>query len=401
MKADRHIIYQMSERNLQTSVNVLREAISEACRNLIERETLVELIALAAVAGEHVLIVGAPGTAKSEAVRRMAQATGGNYFEYLLGRFTEPSEIFGPVDLRKLKEGIVETETSGMLPEAEIAFLDEIFLGSTAILNTLLGILNERVYRRGHTRMKCPLRVCVGASNSLPEDESLAAFADRFLVRLFVEPIPDPLLENLLEGGWELGRKSFAHRADIAEIDFLSEAAMTVRLDAVRPRLAQIIRTLRNNGVGITDRRAVKIQKLIAAAAVLDGRLEAVAGDLWTIIYAIPTGEQQALARDLLQELLSETGNQTLPFAAEEASRGMQARAERIVNSAREILDNLPSPADAAELLAWKLKLEGIAREIDAGFNSETVPEDLNEIRAAILAALESPVAEVSDNIAV
>ena len=391
----------MSERNLQTSVAALREAISEACRNLIERETLVELIALAAVAGEHVLIVGAPGTAKSEAVRRMAQATGGNYFEYLLGRFTEPSEIFGPVDLRKLKEGIVETETSGMLPEAEIAFLDEIFLGSTAILNTLLGILNERVYRRGHTRMQCPLRVCVGASNSLPDDESLAAFADRFLVRLFVEPIPDPLLENLLEGGWELGRKSFAHRADIAEIDFLSETAMTVRLGAVRSRLAQIIRTLRNNGIGITDRRAVKMQKLVAAAAVLDGRLEAAGGDLWVIIYAIPTGEQQALARDLLRELLSETANETLPFAAEEASRGMQARAARIANHAGEILANPPSPADAVEQTAWKLKLEGIAREIDAGFNSETVPDDLNEIRAAVVAALGNPVTETSENIAV
>ena len=148
--------------NLETSVEAIRFAIAEAGKNLIERETLVELVALAAVAGEHVLIIGAPGTAKSEAVRRIAKATGGEYFEYLLGRFTEPSEIFGPVDLRKLKEGIVETETSGMLPEAEIAFLDEIFLGSTAILNTLLGILNERIFRRGHTRMKVPLRVCVG-----------------------------------------------------------------------------------------------------------------------------------------------------------------------------------------------------------------------------------------------
>jgi len=73
-----------------------------------------------------------------------------------------------------------------MLPEAEIAFLDEIFQGSSAILNTLLGILNERVFRRGHTQLRCPLRICVGASNSLPTDESLAAFADRFLVRVFV-----------------------------------------------------------------------------------------------------------------------------------------------------------------------------------------------------------------------
>src|ERR671932_1737359 len=145
----------------------LRRAVSDAARGLIERESLVELVALAAVAQEHVLVIGPPGTAKSEAVRRVARATGGVYFEYLLGRFTEPSEIFGPVGLRKLQDGTVETDTMGMLPEAEIAFLDEVFQGSTAILNTLLGLLNERVFRRGHTRVTCPLRVCVGASNAL------------------------------------------------------------------------------------------------------------------------------------------------------------------------------------------------------------------------------------------
>src|SRR5918994_233075 len=106
----------------------LRSVISTATTGLVEREALVEMVALSAVAEEHVLVIGPPGTAKSEAVRRIARATGGQYFEYLLGRFTEPSEIFGPVDLRRLKEGVVETEIAGMLPEAEVAFLDEIFL---------------------------------------------------------------------------------------------------------------------------------------------------------------------------------------------------------------------------------------------------------------------------------
>ena len=112
----------------------LRSAVRAAARGLVDREPLVELVALSAVAREHLLVIGPPGTAKSVAVRRIAQATGGRYFEYLLGRFTEPNEIFGPVDLRKLREGAVETDVSGMLPEAEIAFLDEIFQGSgTAI----------------------------------------------------------------------------------------------------------------------------------------------------------------------------------------------------------------------------------------------------------------------------
>lgn len=375
----------MSEK-LEKSVEAIRFAIAEASKNLIERETLVELVALAAVAQEHVLIIGAPGTAKSEAVRRIAKATGGNYFEYLLGRFTEPSEIFGPVDLRKLKEGTVETETMGMLPEAEIAFLDEIFLGSTAILNTLLGILNERIFRRGHTRMKCPLRVCVGASNALPNDESLSAFADRFLVRLFVEPIADPMLESLLEGGWDLAKKDFSHAAKIEDIDNLSQLVSTVNLTDVRPNIAQAVRILRSAGINISDRRAVKMQRLIASAAILDGRTTAQANDLWTLIYAVPTHEQQSLARDSLHELLAETENKTLPFAAEDASLGALARATRLVNIANEILQNRPEESENQE--AWKLKIEGIAREIDAGFNAETMPKDLAETRAKVVEIL-------------
>src|SRR5207244_13106988 len=121
-----------------------------------------------AVADEHVLVIGPPGTAKSEAARRVAATLGARYFEYLLSRFTEPSEIFGPVDLRRLREGVVETETAGMLPEAEVAFLDEVFLGSTAILKPLLAILNGRVFRRGSTIKRCPLRLCVGARNLTP-----------------------------------------------------------------------------------------------------------------------------------------------------------------------------------------------------------------------------------------
>ncbi len=188
---------------LKDAAASLRSAAKSAARGLVEREALVDLILLSAVAGEHMLVIGPPGTAKSAAVRRVAQVLDGRYFEYLLGRFTEPSELFGPIDIRKLKEGLVETATEGMLPEAEIVFLDEVFLGSTAVLNTLLGVLNERRFRRGHTVVSCPLKICVGAANHLPDDESLAAFGDRFLVRYFVESVPDSQLESLLTQGWQ------------------------------------------------------------------------------------------------------------------------------------------------------------------------------------------------------
>jgi len=106
---------------LSDPAGALRAALHDVTRNLVDRETMVELIALAAVAGEHVLVIGPPGTAKSVAVRRMASAIGGSYFEYLLGRFTEPNEIFGPVNLSRLREGTVETDTAGMLPEAHVS----------------------------------------------------------------------------------------------------------------------------------------------------------------------------------------------------------------------------------------------------------------------------------------
>src|SRR6266404_6938127 len=301
----------------------LRQAIADAANGLVERETLVELIVLAAVAQEHLLVIGPPGTAKSVAVHRVAETIGGRYFEYLLGRFTEPNEIFGPVDLRKLKEGVVETEVSGMLPEAEIAFLDEIFQGSTAILNTLLGILNERVFRRGHTQLTCPLRICVGASNNLPTDESLAAFADRFLVRVFVEAIDDPQLETLLDSGWRLDHSKFSELASMDDIDSLAEGAQTVDLGAVRPQLAHLLRILRSAGVVLSDRRVVKAQSLVAAAAVLAGRSRPSDADLWPLIYVVPTQEQQEIARESLRDLLRHTENATLPAAgdSDEADR--------------------------------------------------------------------------------
>jgi MoxR-like ATPase len=387
-------------KSLPEAASALRDALSDATRGLIEREALAQMVALAGVAEEHVLVIGPPGTAKSEAVRRIAGAVNGRYFEYLLGRFTEPSEIFGPIDLRRLKEGVVETETEGMLPEAEFAFLDEIFRASTAILNTLLGILNERVFRRGHSVIRCPLRVCVGASNALPEDESLAAFADRFLVRVFVDPVPDPRLEELLEGGWSLDsgsdRRDRPERlvADVGDVATVSAAARAADMSRVRPHLAHAIRLLRGAGIALSDRRVVKVQRLVAAAAAMAGRTRATDADLWPIVLAVPTREQQTLARESLREILALSENAALPAAAEEASLGPLARAARIAAAGREALRARPGSYE--ELENWCLRLEGIAREIDAGFAPEVMPHDLAEVRAGIVAALrEVPAREI------
>ncbi|MEZ4322006.1 MAG: AAA family ATPase [Myxococcota bacterium] len=363
----------------------VRRAIEAATRGLVDREAVVELIALAAVAREHVLLIGPPGTAKSEAVRRISRTLGGRRFEYLLGRFTEPSEIFGPVDLARLRDGVVETRTDGMLPEAEIAFLDEVFLGSTAILNTLLGLLNERTFRRGHTVTPVPLRVCVGASNELPDDPALAAFSDRFLLRAFVAPIPDNLLETLLASGRTVDAPTGPGdlvAGSVEDLDVLAEAARAVDLDGVRPRLAEAIRTLRGSGIQLSDRRAVKSQRVIAAAAVLAGRQRATDADLWPLVYVVPDTASQELARDVLRDLLASASNPALPSAAEEASRGPAARADRLVRAAEALF------AAPERDLGWRLKLEGVVREVDAGFAPGSLPPALAAVRERIVGAL-------------
>jgi MoxR-like ATPase len=375
----------MTQPELDQLAESVRTVAERASRGLVDRRPLVELTILAAVAQEHVLVIGAPGTAKSQAVRQTAEAIGDSYFEYLIGKFTEPNELFGPVDLVALRAGRVEVDTTDMLPEARMAFLDEVFQGSSAILNTLLGILNERVFRRGHTVRQCPLRICVAASNDLPGDPALAAFADRFLVRVFLEPITDPFLDDLLEVGWLSSRPPVPLGSQGAPLGGVLDVATAfvdgVDLQKVRPLLAQAVRLLRRNAIVLSDRRIVRSQRLVAAAAVLDGRLEATSADLWPLVNVIPTQEDQERAIEVLHEILGDTRNRVASRAAEGASLGLEARAAVLVDAGQAALD-LAVGEDRT------LRLEGIAREIDATFPPGALPPDLAALRARVVEEL-------------
>lgn len=369
--------------SLEDAARHVRSGIRVATAGLIGREQLAELIVLGAVAQEHLLVIGPPGTAKSAVVRRVAQAMGGRYFEYLLGRFTEPSELFGPVDLKKLREGTVETDVTGMLPEAEVAFLDEVFLGSTAILNTLLGVLNERRFRRGHTQIQCPLRVAVGAANGLPEDEALAAFADRFLLHLFLEPVPDHHLEAMLAGGWQSDQRPIEPQAGMAHLDVLCRALKLVKLDGARPALAHAIRQLRQAGIQLSDRRIVKSQRLIAAAAVLAGRLQATQADLWPVLYVLPTREAQSSAREVLRELFANATHPHLLSAVEQATLQPLSRMARLIEAAQGCVARSDAERQA--------EAEALLREIDANFAPEALPAELAAWRTRLAELLIVP----------
>jgi MoxR-like ATPase len=363
--------------SLEEAARHLRHTIRSATTGLVGREQLAELIVLAAVAQEHLLVIGPPGTGKSAVVRRVAQALGERYFEYLLGRFTEPSELFGAVDLKKLREGLVETDITGMLPEANVVFLDEVFLGSTAILNTLLTVLNERRFRRGHTQVECPLRVCVGAANGLPDDESLSAFGDRFLIHVFIDPLPDHQLEAMLSGGWQSDQRAVLPEGGLVHLDTLSGMLKAVQLDSARPVLATAVRKLRQAGIQLSDRRIVKSQRLMAAAAVLAGRVEATHADLWPLLYALPTREAQLNAREVLSESLATSAHPHLFSAIEEATMQPLSRAGRLREAAQALLTS--QSADAAA------EAEAVLREIDANFTAERMPAELADLRGALM----------------
>lgn len=267
-------------------------------QGLVEREHEVRLVLLAALAGEHSLLIGAPGTAKSALARRLHAAfRDAHYFERLLTRFSVPEELFGPLSISALEQDRYERHTAGFLPEASIAFIDEVFKANSAILNALLTLLNEREFDNGAGRMRCPLISVVGATNEVPDDEVAEAFFDRFLVRLTVSPVSAQGFAALLGCEAELVDR-VPEALDASDLVSLDEAAARVRLpDEVIEVLAELRAQLAANGHYVSDRRWVKIARLLRVACASEGRVTAEVWDLWLLPWCVAasTDQQQAV----------------------------------------------------------------------------------------------------------
>src|SRR5438132_9473306 len=159
---------------------------------------------VAAVAQEPLLLIGPPGTAKSDLVLKFKDALGlgeGDYFEYMLTRFTEPSEIIGPIDISKLREGKYIRREQGKLPTARLGFLDEIFKSNSAILNILLTIINERKFYQDGVPQPVRLRILYAATNEVPEQSELAALKDRFVLKIESRSVQDEQFAGLIDMG--------------------------------------------------------------------------------------------------------------------------------------------------------------------------------------------------------
>lgn len=316
---------------LRTRINRFREALG---RFFVGKQALIDLMTVCAVAQEPLLLVGPPGTAKSELVLKFKDAiglSGEQYFEYMLTRFTEPSEVLGPIDIAELREGRYMRRDRGKLPTATLVFLDEIFKSNSAILNTLLTIINERKFYQDGLPTQVALKILFAATNEIPEHSELAALKDRFCLKAACRPVQDEHFFELIDRGldaqihrdlnqkpWVEGHASLgdfmrAHRyltllmsqrhrdTDGRE---LRDRDIYFREELLR-ELRRLIKTLvREDSVFISDRKIVKLYRLIRTRAwiVHGGAVER--QDLQILSYVGDTALEIDLLEDKVPRLL-------------------------------------------------------------------------------------------------
>src|SRR5262249_43582524 len=289
----------------------LRVLASTLERQFLGKDEIIRLLMIAVVAGEHCVLLGPPGTAKSALIRSVAELLQAKYFEYLLTRFTEPNEIFGPVDIAAFREGVYRRNTAGMLPEAEIVFLDEVFKSNSAILNALLTLLNERKFTSGGQVIRCPIISVFGASNEVPSDETLTAIFDRFLLRVHSDNLDAYHFNELLQRGIAMELRQMSGQplrpmvaaSELAELGKNFGQRMNFS-DAFLSAYKGLIHQIRGEGVSVSDRRVVKLLKLFAASAYLDGRTTTDPSDFFVLKHIWNNQDQAAILEGVVQPVL-------------------------------------------------------------------------------------------------
>lgn len=269
--------------SIETELNVM----------FLERKDAIRGLLVSLLAQQHVLLLGPPGTAKSALAENLCRRTGGGYFRWLLSRTSAPEELLGPISLKALEQDSYMRVTTGKLPEARIAFLDEIFKANSAILNNLLSILNERLFFNNGTPTQVPLETVIGASNELPEDrEELGALWDRFMLRYEVGYVRDPRnFEKMLQGGTTAG-VTIVTEAELAQAQTEVKAVDITRIMGLIPFLRQ---KMLEKGISVSDRRWKQSMSLIQAHAWLSGRQQAQDDDLAILSHVLWQEPEQAV----------------------------------------------------------------------------------------------------------
>ena len=283
---------------MSTLLTKLRSLRQELNSILLERETAIEAALLALLTGEHLLLLGPPGTAKSLMVRSICERIDGAiYFERLLTRFSTPEELFGPLSLSALEKDLYRRVTTGTLVEAHLAFVDECYKANSSILNAMLGIMNERVYHEAGQVVPVPLLSLFGASNETPEDESLAALHDRFLLRVAVPYLAD---DNSLRALLDRGSQPPNATLTLDELRYAQARADALPLsDDTKEAIIAIKHGLEEVGIAASDRRWKATAKLVRAKSWLEGDSQTCADHCETLVHALwsQPGQQRVVER--------------------------------------------------------------------------------------------------------
>ena len=238
-----------------------------------EREEEVEGILVALLSRQHMLMIGPAGTAKSALSVELAKIVQGTeYFQWLLTRFSTPEEIFGPLSLKDLEQGVYKRNTATKMPEANLVFLDEIFKANSAILNSLLTLINERLFYNNGTPVKVPLISVIGASNEYPEEgEGLEALFDRFLLRFELDYIADETnFVSMMKGAGQSVAMPSMTMDELVQLQFFTD--MVTIPDEVYDTLSKIRNELRDEGIRPSDRRFKQSLSVLQAKALINQR---------------------------------------------------------------------------------------------------------------------------------
>jgi MoxR-like ATPase len=337
-----------------TSQEKLKKIRDELRQAFLERADLIDGALSALLSAHHVLIIGPPGTAKSmladELCRRIE---GANYFQWLLTRFTTPEEVFGAVSLKALEQDDYRRVTSHKLPEAQIAFLDEIFKANSSILNAILTLINERLFHNGKEIVSVPLLTLFGASNELPEDDELMALYDRFLVRFVVAYIAEDFrFLRMLESQKGPDRTTLS----LMELAEIQKQVRDISIPAhVYRSIADIRRQLNKKSIQASDRRYRQSLSLLQAHAYLEGQNEVREQDLFFLEHVLwrDPGEHEQV-RATIRELLL----------------GYEEEITELLYESREIRDTALRPWETSDeraraLVEFHTKLRNILAKVD------------------------------------
>jgi MoxR-like ATPase len=344
----------MSNPNPKTNTEISRQKLLEVEKTLntlvIGHEDFIKALMVASVAGEHIVVIGPPGTAKSYAVRLFAKLVNANFYQYLLTKFTSFDEIFGTVDIISLSKGEFRRNWSRIV-NSEFVFLDEIFKANSAILNALLSLLQERVVYdpMSGSPVETRLHTAVGASNETPEDPELQALYDRFAIRVFINYLDDDkALFTAIQSRW-LNSNSLQPIASMSDVKTLHQYAMTLMSAKIKDlgevyklyytNVLPLVKSLRSKGVIVSDRTIIeKIPKLYCAYLALYGiTLDNVMNATYELVQYLARNRDELQAiRKAVDEALGEVAE--LARQLEKAKEYLKAR--NLAN-AKEILKNI------------------------------------------------------------